>query len=193
MANFRNDNSNTLLSGTSGDDSIRNGGSWYENGVDTWHDGGSNVTINAAEGNDSVDNYFGSKVTINTGASNDYVWNGGSSVTINTGEGNDLVYNDGSSVTINTGAGNDYVANWSDKVTISGGKSNDTIYNNWNFDKNAPSEYYYGKYVLFKYSAGDGNDVIYGFNDNDKSVAALIPPKKAAIMLLSRSELEKFR
>ena len=61
MAEIYNDNSNTLLSGTSGDDSIQNGGWWN----DTRHDGGSNVTINTGAGNDYVDSWLGSSVTIN--------------------------------------------------------------------------------------------------------------------------------
>ena len=47
--NIFNTKSNTLLSGTTGKDTISNGG-YDEN--DTWHDGGKNVTINAGAGND---------------------------------------------------------------------------------------------------------------------------------------------
>ena len=126
MAKTRNTKSNTLLSGTSGNDTILNGGYWDGD----WHDAGSNVTINS-------------------------------------GAGNDDVYNLGLSVTINTGAGNDEVTNYSgDSVTITGGKGNDSIYNNWNFSSNAPYGDSDGSNVLFKYSSGDGNDIIYGFKDN---------------------------
>ena len=187
MAEINSTLSNTLLTGTSGDDSIQNGGYWYENGDYTWHDGGSNVTINSGAGNDSVYN-SGDSVTINTGAGNDSVDNLGDSVTINTGDGNDSVNNDGSSVTINTGAGNDSVLNWfvdsvtintgdgndsirnyGSSVTISGGKGNDSIYNNC-YRKDDGSIYYYndndGKNVLFKYEEGDGKDIIYGFKSD---------------------------
>ena len=41
---------NTLLSGTSGDDSIQNGGWWN----DSSHGGGNNVTVNTGEGKDSI-------------------------------------------------------------------------------------------------------------------------------------------
>ena len=203
MAEINNTNSNTLLSGTSGDDTIKNGGWWYENGVWTDHYGGSNVTINSGAGDDSAENY-GSEVTINSGAGNDEVVNWNSLVTINTGEGNDSVYNSGDSViintgegndsvdnvsdkvtintgagndsvdnsndsvTINTGEGNDYVPNSGSSVTITGGKGNDDIYNNC-YRQSYGSIYYYPDYwnwgsnVLFKYSSGDGNDIIYGF------------------------------
>ena len=189
MAVINNTKSNKLLSGTKGNDTIQNGGSWIDSGnyYYTWHNGGSNVTINSGAGNDSVFNR-GDSVTINSGAGNDSVVDWGNSVTIDTGDGNDYVLKSfGDKVTIETGAGNDYVINHGFSVTITGGKGNDSIYNNWDFDENAPSEYYYGKYVLFKYSAGDGNDVIYGFNDNDirfQSRAAPIQPKKAAIISL---------
>ena len=154
MAEIYNFTSNTLLSGTSGNDSVYN--SSY----------GSSVTINTGAGYDEVLNR-GESVTINTGEGNDYVYNGGSSVTINTGVGNDSVFNwHGSSVIINTGAGNDSIFNSrGNSVTISGGKGNDSIYNNWDFDKDAPDDYDCEN-VLFKYAEGDGNDIIYGFKKN---------------------------
>ena len=77
-------------------------------------------------------------------------------------------------------SGNDEIVNGGDKVTIDGGKGNDEIFNNC-FRKTAAYEYmfpdvpngsiYYhtdnkGSNVLFKYSVGDGNDIIYGFKDN---------------------------
>ncbi|MBO4780730.1 MAG: hypothetical protein J5497_08850, partial [Selenomonadaceae bacterium] len=169
MAEIYNNKSNTLLSGTSGDDSIKNGGYWYENGDYTWHDGGSNVTINSGAGNDSVYN-SGDSVTINIGAGNDSITNYGDSVTINTGAGNDSVRNAyGDLVTINTGAGNDSIDNRGSSVTISGGKGKDSIYNNC-YRQSDGSIYYYtdndGSNVLFKYEEGDGKDIIYGFKDN---------------------------
>jgi len=168
MAVINNTKSNTLLSGTSGNDSIQNGGYWYKNGVFTGHYGGSNVTINSGEGKDSVRNYYSASVTINTSAGNDYVGNYHSSdVTINTGAGNDEVDNNGSSVTINTGAGNDSVKNYGSSVTITGGKGNDSIYNKCY--RQSDGSIYYGdgdsdNNVLFKYTSGDGDDIVYGFD-----------------------------
>ena len=51
------------------------------------------------------------------------------------------------------GAGNDSIRNSSDNVTISGGKGNDTI-SAWS-SKNA----------LIKYTSGDGNDMVWNFNE----------------------------
>ena len=126
MATITNSKSNTLLSGTSSNDTIYNGG--YYN--DSWHDGGNKVTISAGAGND------------------------------------DILNHDCDSVTIDAGAGNDDITNFGSKVTITGGSGNDTFYNNC-FRQDDGNIYYpdydKGKNVLFKYSAGDGNDVIYGF------------------------------
>ena len=77
MANFRNEYDNTLLSGTSSNDSIWNVG--------------KNVTISAGNGNDTVHNGYNgygnaNSVKIYTGAGNDYIHNDvGHSVTVDTG------------------------------------------------------------------------------------------------------------
>ena len=156
---MKNTHSNTLISGTSGNDTIYNG--------DVLDKGGSNVAINTREGNDYVYNK-GSSVTINTGEGNDEVLNYDSSVTINTGEGNDSVSNASYAplTSINTGDGNDSVKNYGSSVTITGGKGNDSIYNNCS--RQYYGSIYYstndnGKNVLFKYDSGDGDDIIYGF------------------------------
>ena len=111
MAKIYNEESNTLLSGTSDNDYIQNGYSKYENGTYTWHASGSNVTISG-------------------------------------------------------GDGDDYINNSGSNVTISGGTDSDSIFNNC-YLKSDGSIYYYtnsnGSNVLFQYSSGDGNDVIYGF------------------------------
>ena len=169
MSVIHNTKSNKLLSGTKGNDTIQNGGFWYENGVWTRHDSGSKVTINAGAGNDYVDNNDGDLVAINTGTGNDSVYNWGASVsidtsagndyvknddygssaTINTGDGNDSVYNDFNSdlVTINTGTGDDYVNNSGDSVTINTGAGNDSVRN---IDSSSVTIY-----------TGEGNDLVY--------------------------------
>ena len=74
MAEINSILSNTLLSGTSGDDFIQNGGEWS----DSFHDGGSNVTINTGEGDDSISLYsLGSKENViiyNSGDCNDIIY-----------------------------------------------------------------------------------------------------------------------
>lgn len=178
MANFYNDNDNFIVSGTSDNDSIQNGGYWYLN----THKGGNNVTISAGNGDDTVNNdgrySGGDSVKIYTGDGNDYVSNvNGNSVTIDTGAGDDTIYNYYSDkVSINTGAGNDFVYNQqrSLSVTIITGIGNDTVENNASnvtinpgagndlisLSANADNN-------VIIYNNGDGNDTIYGFNDND--------------------------
>ena len=157
MAEIYSTLSNTLLSGTRGDDIIKNGG-WlhYDEPSEEWHDGGSNVTINSGAGNDYVYS-IGNKVTINTGAGNDSVNNYGSSVTINTGAGNDSVQNGYgcSSVTINTGTGNDSVYNSGSSVTINTGAGNDSVING-------------GDFVTFTegFTDDEGNDSILSYSDS---------------------------
>ena len=80
---------------------------------------------------------------------------------------NDTIWNPSyrDTVTINAGAGNDSIKNYGDYVTISAGIGNDTINNNCT-DALTPYDDEDGSYVLFKYSEGDGNDIIYGFKAN---------------------------
>ena len=80
MAEIYNDKSNTIISGTSDDDTIRNGyydeDTWYEGGSNFTTTGGSNITINGSAGNDSIINYDGNYVTISGDEGNDYIGNG---------------------------------------------------------------------------------------------------------------------
>ena len=109
MAEITNTTHETLITGTSADDTIEN----Y----------GEKVIISTGSGNDSVYNclplynlngmlYHSKSVSINTGAGNDSVENWNSDyVTISTGVGNDYVANyAGHNTTINTGAGNDLIS-----------------------------------------------------------------------------------
>ena len=83
---INNSNSNSLVSGTSYSDSINNG---YIDSSDTWHSAGTNVTIDAGAGNDSIWN-SGDYAMVNVGAGNDYVINISSNVTTNGGTGDEL-------------------------------------------------------------------------------------------------------
>ena len=100
MADINNTANDTLLSGTSGDDSIQNGGYWYEDSNYIWHDGGSYVTMDAGDGDDYIRNYQGDKVLIAGGNGNDSISNSGSNVTMDAGAGDDSISNGGSNVSI---------------------------------------------------------------------------------------------
>ena len=135
MAVINNGSSNTLISGTSGHDSIFNKSSGLG------YKYGNNVTIETYKGSDTIENYYGDSVSIDTGTDNDYVLNNnGNNITIISGKGNDTVYNygcytsgyrggyHGSSISIYSGTGDDYIANESgSSVTIDAGAGNDTI------------------------------------------------------------------
>ena len=96
---------NTLVSGSSGNDSLRN------------RAGG--VTIRGGAGDDSIYNSTSPSYTIN----NSYGY-----VTIDAGDGNDTVYSYDPRVSINAGDGNDsmYAGSYS-YVTVRGGAGNDTV------------------------------------------------------------------
>lgn len=140
MAKFDNKYSDTVVTGTNGNDYINNGG--------------KNSTINALNGNDTIDN--------------NYINGNSDDVLINCGDGNDYVYNTGSNVTISGGAGNDTIENLSGyekyeyhryyglNATIDGGAGDDLI-----------SLASYSTEHLIKYSAGDGNDTIVNINAMD--------------------------
>ena len=148
MAVIRNETPNKLINGTSGDDTIYNRGESYT-------DFGSYVTIKTGAGNDSVKNTKGECCLINTGSGNDTVYNNkGFACTIKTGAGNDSVYNYGYWSLINTGIGDDTVYSYGERTIINTGEGNDSIYNDYCWDG------------IINYSSGDGNDVIYGFNNN---------------------------
>ena len=151
MAQIYNTKSNTLLSGTSGNDDIRNGGRWDY----SYHDGGSKVTISGNEGNDYIAN-TGQNVSISGGMGSDKISNGGEDVTINGGDGNDWILDDGLGVKISGGAGDDTIYNQqyhgvSSNESISGGDGNDSIDS---LEKNVTI------------SGGNGSDTIYNQGSN---------------------------
>ncbi|MBR1396530.1 MAG: calcium-binding protein, partial [Selenomonadaceae bacterium] len=179
MADISNSTSDTLVSGTSGNDSIYN---YYWNSQATINSGagddeiynsgtqvsidagagddfisngnyGDNVSISGGSGNDSIYN-SGTQVTINSGDGHDSIYNWNSQITINSGDGDDSIYNDGSQVTINAGDGDDYIRNFGTQVTINAGDGDDSIFA-------AGSE------QLIQYTNGDGNDTIYGYDETD--------------------------
>ena len=176
--------SKSVLNGDAGNDKIYNGYRYYEPtkyfynaNDDDFRGNGSTITGGA--GKDTISN-IGSNVSIAAGAGKNSISNGndycvgGASVTIAGGSDKDTITNYGGSyVTIQAGAGNDLIKNirtvderdysqttkryetietiFPEHVTIEGGKGNDTIAND-------------GSAVLIKYTSGDGNDLIKGFN-----------------------------
>ncbi len=171
--NIKNTVSNTIITGTEGDDTIKNeganvtinalgGNDSIENvnknvmisggaGNNTISNGGSNVSINVGDGNDSIANWDGNKVTITSGAGNDSIYNNGDSVRFDTGAGDDTVYSTGDNAIINLGAGNDSIYNSGDSVRFDTGAGDDTVYST-------------GDNAIINF--GEGNDTIRNYGDN---------------------------
>ncbi|MBQ4404131.1 MAG: hypothetical protein II857_06930 [Selenomonadaceae bacterium] len=178
MAEIYNNKSNTLLSGTSTYDNIKNGG--YDRSY-VWHTGGSNVTILSGGGNSSIENR-GSKVTISGGNGADTVYNGSyaTNSSISGGGGNDDIDNYGSLVIINGGLGDDYISSGygsnASNVTISGSAGADTISNhsggaNSSISGGSGNDYIYnsGNSVTIDGGAGD-DSIVNGYDSNGSNV-----------------------
>ncbi len=144
------DNNNLIVNGTAKNDSLR-------------VDSGSNVTINAGNGNDTIYNKA-SNSSIIGGAGEDSICNEGDKVKIYGNDGNDSISNRGArNDSILVGKKSEY--KWNDdgtgewiytsykNATISGDKGNDTISN---YNANA------------SISGGSGNDKIYSYADKSK-------------------------
>ena len=168
--NVSNSKSNTLISGTAYNDTVSNSGnnvsiSGVEGNDSIYNGSGANyVTLDGGAGNDSLYNFQGNFAYIIGGQGTDSIYNKSWYSTINGGSGNDIIvnYDVGHKTSINGGDGNDIVSlsgiNFGE-ITITGGNGNDTIYTESLASSN------YG--ILYLYNSGDGNDVIYGFTDND--------------------------
>ena len=119
-------NNDTVVTGTEFNDYLANHG--------------TNVTINALGGSDTVMNYGTAGVTVNAGTGNDFIFNvarvdsetgkvisSPDNVSITGGTGNDYIAAEGSLVTITGGAGKDTIVSDGDSASIDAGKGNDSI------------------------------------------------------------------
>ena len=130
------------------------------------------TSINGGAGDDSIgSNFRNENVIINGGDGNDEIYNDSAFSTVNGGNGNDSIENSqGYSSSINGGAGDDSISNRADNVSINGDDGNDEIYNSGSdstIDGGKGDDLIqqnYSKNILFKYSEGDGNDTITGFD-----------------------------
>jgi len=129
---------------------------------DSIYNSGRYATINTGDGNDTVYNDAGDHSSINAGAGNDslnlyFTWYS----SVDAGTGSDIIISERAKYNLlNGGAGADRISltgAYSDYNSIHGGTGNDYIYGN----PNATVGNFY------RYTSGDGNDVIYNFNAND--------------------------
>ena len=177
-----------------GDDTIKISGSSVsisaDKGNDSIYSSANKSTINAGDGNDRIIDY-GTQNKINAGNGNDYIESRGTYSTvyadsgndtiknfgtrnvIYAGIGNDLMTNSANYSTVDGGTGNDRIENSGAYAFIVGGTGNDTIYSSGNTSTinagqgNDIISIASGVKATIKYSKGDGNDKIYGFNSDD--------------------------
>ena len=117
----------------------------------------SSKTMTGTSANDSLYNNYASYATINSAAGNDTIYNYyGSYAKINAGDGADFIYNYyGSYESISGGAGNDSIYAYGSYNTVNGGTGNDRIWLSSKYNN------------VVQYAAGDGNDIVYGFDNTD--------------------------
>ena len=114
----------------------------FTEGNDYYENVAANAILNGLSGKDTIDN------------TNAAVYS-----TIDGGDGDDTIRNYANFVTINGGSGNDFIYNSSMLTTIKGGKGNDTVF----IGATAAGK----QGILYQYSSGDGNDLIYDFSSYD--------------------------
>ena len=183
--NIKNSLDNMMIDTYAGNDTINNIGSLIKasigsqvtinagTGDDSIYNGGSQVIINASEGNDYIENN-GANVTINASDGNDSIYNYeyGLQATINTEDGDDYILNSGANVTINAGDGNDDIRNYGSQVTINAEDGVDHIWNlssQVTIDAGDGNDYISNNGSLIAVNAGDGDDYV----SNDGSLVTI--------------------
>ena len=140
-----NSNDDTVITGGAYDDTIFNNGEnaliYAGDGNDIVSTESNGVTVIAGEGNDSV--YSNHRVTVDGGTGDDTI--NVMSGYVDGGEGNDVILTD----TYNN-------------TTVVAGLGDDTIYTT------STNAFDYGR--VFQYISGDGDDIVYGFKENDTLV-----------------------
>ena len=168
MATYNNHNSSTVISGSSGNDSLYSPyyATWTT--TTTYKDSNgktrtsttthraytSNVTFNGNGGNDTI-NIGSPNSKIYGGDGNDYIYGSPSGSLLDGGNGNDTIYG-GSGNNVDGGAGNDVISA-STNSNITGGKGNDKISTAGNCKS----------HTTINYTNGDGDDVVTGWSHND--------------------------
>ncbi len=131
---------NTIISGTSANDTITNsgenvtvyGGAGDDNITNAFDvmtaTSGRNALIYAGTGNDTIANAQSSNITINAGDGNDSIHNSGEYALLNGDDGDDTIVSDSyGGITINGGAGNDILSDNNGLNLINGDDGDDSI------------------------------------------------------------------
>ena len=136
------------LSGDTGNDKLLGG-----DGNDSLHGGDNNDTLIGGDGAD----------TLLGGIGNDSLVGGDDNDKLLGGSGKDILYGSDGKDTLSGGAGNDKLLGGSGNDCIKGGTGNDSL---WGGTGNDTLWGDNGKDKFF-YAAGEGKDIIYGFEDGD--------------------------
>ena len=195
--NISNSNDNTVINGSDYDDTISNNGSNVQiyalDGNDSiTNTSGEYITLNAGNGINTINNTFAEHILMLGGSNVDSIYgnnnyatiradsgddiiignhwrsiingDGGNDLisltsywynTIDGGEGDDYIVAGGGEHSVNGGSGNDLISLSGGSLTVMGGAGDDSIFGD------ASSAH------LYQYRAGDGNDLIFGINEDD--------------------------
>ena len=159
---------NVYMNGGAGDDVFYNISTRYGSGanatiiggdgIDKINHSGLNGVITGDKGNDSI-THDGNYGSIDGGEGDDYIYSSeGINVSITGGAGNDKIYSKGNqNGWIVGGVGNDFISAWgnTENLTINGGADADTVSLTTSVS------------AVIEYTSGDGDDYIYGFNEDD--------------------------
>lgn len=136
------------LYGNAGNDSLVGG-----DGKDTLSGGADNDRLYGQNGNDSIVGGSG-KDTLSGGDGNDKLFGNDGNDSLVGGDGKDTLSGGTGNDKLYGNAGNDSLVGGDGKDTLSGGAGNDKLWGDAGAD-------------TFIYAAGDGKDIIYGFENND--------------------------
>ena len=136
------------LYGNAGNDSLVGG-----DGKDTLSGGADNDKLYGQNGNDSLVGDDG-KDTLSGGAGDDKLYGQDGNDSLVGGDGKDTLSGGAGNDKLYGNAGNDSLVGGDGKDTLSGGAGNDKLWGDTGAD-------------TFIYAAGDGKDIIYGFENND--------------------------
>lgn len=142
------DDDNDNLDGGAGNDSLKGG-----TGNDKLLGGAGDDTLDGGDGSDNLDGGAGND-NLTGGADKDTLTGGAGNDTLDGGAGNDNLDGGAGSDSLKGGAGNDILKGGAGNDTLEGGKGNDLLWGDGGKDE-------------FIFSAGDGKDIIYGFDSGD--------------------------
>ena len=156
----------TILGGNDADTVYNNNGDYSSIDLGSGNDSiyaydNDYVTVNAGAGTDTISGtYYGSKLyggEGNDSISGSFYWNS----TVSGGDGSDTINVTYGNASVDGGAGNDRISLGANDIyyakTVSGGTGDDTIYGNSNATVGN----------MYKYTSGDGNDLMYYFKTTD--------------------------